>query len=276
MLQPAQAVVEGQTIAYATEGAGPSLLLLHGLGFDHRGWAAAAPYLAGHFRLLIPDLPGFGRSKQIVWDGSPDVMTRLVGGFLTATQAVPTFVAGAGLGGTLGLLLAARFPERVRAVIAIGAPALTPWPATGQARLLRSALAIPGLTGLLAQIAPQAHAARFVRDSVVSSEPPAEAVAIVTDTLRDTATRQTLIRSLGRLNAWRATSRSLKGVRSPTLLIWGERDALYGLPTAERLRHAIPGAQLVTLPGAGHALTIERPADLAATIRQYLAPLVRR
>jgi pimeloyl-[acyl-carrier protein] methyl ester esterase len=54
--------------------------------------------------------------------------------------------------------------------------------------------------------------------------------------------------------------------------VWGERDALYGVAQAERLRHAVPGSQLVTVAGAGHAVPIERPADLAALIRRFLSP----
>jgi pimeloyl-ACP methyl ester carboxylesterase len=55
-----------------------------------------------------------------------------------------------------------------------------------------------------------------------------------------------------------------------------ERDQFYSLPAAERLRHALPGAQLVTLAGAGHLLPIERPVELAAIMRQFLVPLAQR
>jgi pimeloyl-ACP methyl ester carboxylesterase len=276
MLTYSQATVDGQTISYATEGAGIPLLLLHGLPFDHRIWAAAAPYLAGHFRLIIPDLPGFGRSRATPWDGAPDTLARLVAGLLTTTQAVPACVAGTGLGGTLGLVLAARYPERVRAVIAVGAPAIELWPATTQAQIARQLRAVPGLLSLLIRLAPQRHARRLLSDLLDGGAPQGDLVATLAATLRDPQSRQMLVRALGRLEQWRLAQRQLGGIRTPTLLIWGERDRWYGLPQAERLRHAIPGSQLATLPAAGHGLTIERPAELAALIRQYLAPLLQR
>jgi pimeloyl-ACP methyl ester carboxylesterase len=64
--------------------------------------------------------------------------------------------------------------------------------------------------------------------------------------------------------------RQLGGIRAPTLLIWGERDALYGLPAAERLRHDIPGARLLTIAGAGHLLPVDRPIELAAEMRRFV------
>jgi pimeloyl-ACP methyl ester carboxylesterase len=78
------------------------------------------------------------------------------------------------------------------------------------------------------------------------------------------------------LGAWGDMARLFGAVRAPTLLIWGEHDRIYGLKAAERLRHMLPGAQLVTLDGAGHLLPVERPAELAAAMRQFLAPALRQ
>jgi pimeloyl-ACP methyl ester carboxylesterase len=116
----------------------------------------------------------------------------------------------------------------------------------------------------------------MLTDLLFSGAPNSDLVATVAATLRDPQSRQTLVRALKRLEQWRLAQRQLGGIRTPTLLIWGEHDRWYGLPQAERLRHAIPGSQLATLPVAGHGLTIERPAELAALMRQYLAPLLQR
>jgi pimeloyl-ACP methyl ester carboxylesterase len=93
--------------------------------------------------------------------------------------------------------------------------------------------------------------------------------------LRSKIGRRTLIRALRRLDDWHVVTRQLGGIRAPTLLVWGEQDTLYGLPVAERMRHAIHGARLVTLASAGHLLPLERPEELAATIRSFLLPLAR-
>src|SRR5919201_6744673 len=135
MLCYAQVAVEGRRVHYATEGQGPPVLLLHGPPFDHQVWTPAIPYLAGHFRVVAPDLPGYGRSPALDGDDSPDALLPLAAGLMTSLRMVPGFVAGASFGGGVALGLAARHPERVRGLIAIGTLGIERWPHTFQARL---------------------------------------------------------------------------------------------------------------------------------------------
>jgi pimeloyl-ACP methyl ester carboxylesterase len=275
MLRYAQVMVEGRPIYYATEGQGMPLLLLHGPPFDHRLWIPTIPYLAGHFRVVAPDMPGYGRSSPAK-DDSPEALIRLTAGLMTALRMVPSFVAGASFGGTMAVGLAARHPERTRGLVIAGGSGIERWPATFQARLMRAARGLPGALGLGMRLAPRAQARWFLRgalgDRRIADDATVEQIAA---TLRSTTGRRTLIRALRRLDDWRVVTRQLGGIRAPTLLVWGELDALYGLPVAERLRHAIHGARLVTLAGAGHLLPVERPEELAATMRSFLLPLTR-
>jgi pimeloyl-ACP methyl ester carboxylesterase len=270
MLRYAQAVVEGRTIRYATEGSGSSLLLLHGLPFDHRLWAPVIPYLARRFRIVAPDLPGFGGSAAGV-EESPEQLIRTIAGFATTMGLVPCAVAGAGLGGGVALGLAARYPERVTAVIGVGALGVEWWPVTAQARLARTARWLPGALPLAMYLFPAALARWYLR-SALSDERliTPDVVRQLVETMRSAGSRRALARALIRLDDWHWLRRQLGAVRAPALLVWGERDRVYELPAAERLRLALPGASLVTLAGAGHLLPIERPVELAETIRHFL------
>jgi pimeloyl-ACP methyl ester carboxylesterase len=274
MLRYAQITVEGRQIAYATEGQGAPLLLLHGALFDHQLWAPTIPYLAGHFRVVAPDLPGYGRSQPQEKDSSPDALIRLVAGLMTGLRMVPGFVAGMGWGGGVALGLAARHPERVHGLVAVGALGIERWPGTLQGRLARALRGMPGALSLGMRLAPRAQARWFLRGALGERAlADAALVAQVAATLRSRTARRTLIRSLRDIDQWHFVMRQLGGIYAPTLLLWGERDALYGLSAAERLRHAIPGARLATLAGAGHLLPIERPVELAEQMRRFLVPL---
>jgi len=276
MLRYAQVMVDGRRIQYATEGQRAPLLLLHGAPFDHQMWAPTIPYLSGNFRVVAPDLPGYGRSELADQDGTPDALIRTLAGFMTSVRIVPSFIAGASFGGGAALGLAARHPERVRALVAVGSLGVEHWPRTLQGRLARAARGLPGALALGMRLAPRAQARWFLRSALNDRQLAADTlVEQVAATLRSSTGRRTLIHTLRKLDAWPAVIRQLGGIRAPTLLVWGERDAVYGLPAAEHLRHAIPGSRLVTIAGAGHLLPIERPVELAEVMRRFLVPLAK-
>jgi pimeloyl-ACP methyl ester carboxylesterase len=90
---------------------------------------------------------------------------------------------------------------------------------------------------------------------------------IAADALR--ATPSALVR--GGLYAARADIRDeARSIRAPTLLVWGERDALVPLPLAAEWRRAIPSSRLVVLPGAGHIPMVERPRTFAKLLLEFL------
>lgn len=267
MLRYDQVLIEGRKIGYATEGSGPALVLLHGLGFDQRLWTQTAPYLVGHARVIIPDLPGFGQSTTMADGSSADDLLRTMAAMLTATGAVPTLLGGFGLGGTLALALAARNPERVQSVVAVSALGPQTWPETGSGNMAAFLASIPGMLGLSMRLAPAAVAKSYVHTAMAN--PTDEAVKLVESLLRDHAQRQSLRKYLGQLDAWPTVMRRFSGVRAPTLIVWGEHDRIYKLRAAERLRHAVPGSQLYTIPGAEHLLPLELPDTLAAVMRSF-------
>lgn len=272
MLRYSHVTVDDRQIHYATEGSGIPLLLIHGLPFDHRAWVPTIPYLSGHFRVVAPDLPGCGKSSGGRGAGSPDDFIRSMAGLLTTLRMVPCLVAGVSFGGGVALGLAAHYPERVRSLIAVDAPGVQYWPATRQARLAHAVRSLPGMLALGLRLAPRAQARWFLRSAFYDRRQASdEIVEQVAATLRDPTGRRTLIQSLRRADEWRQVMRQLGGIRAPTLLAWGEHDRLYGLSAAERLRHAIPGARLVTIAGAGHLPSIERPIELAELMRRFFA-----
>jgi pimeloyl-ACP methyl ester carboxylesterase len=245
-------------------------MLLHGPPFDHRLWAPVIPYLAGRFRVVALDVPALDGPVAAV-NLSPDQLVRTAAGFATAAQIVPCAVAGASLGGAVALGLAARYPERVSALVLVGSAGLEWWPQTPQARFARWARRVPGLLDAVMRLAPQPRAHALL-SSVLADDSAIDGTLVgqVASVFRSASGRRALIQTLRQLDGWERLRRQVGAVRAPALLAWGERDEAYPLPTAERLRHAISGARLVTLAGAGHLLTVERPVELAALMRNFL------
>lgn len=273
MLRNAQIQLDGRTLGYVTDGQGPPLLLLHGALFDHQLWAPMLPFLVGHFRVIALDLPGYGRSEPLRRKDTPDTLIRLVASLISSLKIVPCFVVGLGSGGALALGLAVRHPERVRGVAVMGALGIERWPQTFQARMARRLRSVPGALRLVLRFTATWQARWYVRSALGDTSPQEQHIAQIRATLGSAQSRISLVRALRQRDEWRFVMRQIGGIQAPTLLLWGERDALYDLSAAERLRHAIPRAQLVTLAGAGHLLPIERPEESAHLIRRFFAPL---
>ncbi|WP_286845562.1 alpha/beta fold hydrolase, partial [Spongiibacter sp. UBA6593] len=121
--------VDGHRINYWTGGNvdGPTMLLLHGFGASRENWLTIAPLLAKQFHLLIPDLPGFGRSSFCAdADYSLAAQASRVAQLLRHCDRGPALVVGSSMGGAISAQLAARYPGRVAALClmnAAGAPA---------------------------------------------------------------------------------------------------------------------------------------------------------
>ena len=94
-----ETTVEGSSIAWGEMGSGCPLILLHGFQDSHRTWRRVAPLLAGHFRVLMPDLPGYG------WSGRPDApytlswYARVISSWMEAIGVPRAHVCGHSFGG---------------------------------------------------------------------------------------------------------------------------------------------------------------------------------
>jgi len=109
--------VDGHEIVYLDGGSGEPLLLLHGFGANKDNWIQIAPLLSPHYRLIIPDLPGFGDSTRD-FDrryGADDQVARLLA-FITALDLGPVHIGGNSMGGYLAGLFAGRHPDAVQSL----------------------------------------------------------------------------------------------------------------------------------------------------------------
>ncbi len=116
--------IRGLSVRVLEDGGGPPLLFLHnamGAGL----WTPVHAALARHFRVLLPDHPGFGRCTLPEWlDGMEDVVFHYLDFLDAEGLAAPIDVVGASLGGWIAAELACRHPERVRRMVLIDAAGL--------------------------------------------------------------------------------------------------------------------------------------------------------
>jgi pimeloyl-ACP methyl ester carboxylesterase len=247
----------GERIEVApSQGEGDTVLFLPGFGTDVSAFAPQIPLLAAAFRVRGLNPRGIGFS-------SAPALERYVATAASDAAAAAggaALAAGASLGAAVAIELALAKPEAVRSLVLI-TPFVTASPrllAVIDAWIRLAADAPPD--ALAAMLLPWLYGSAFLADTA-SCRRAAKALA-------EAATRApaaTLRRSADGLRAWSGTrAGDLGRIRARTLVIAGEEDLL--TPDAAELAKQIPRAELVRIPGAGHAVGIEAGEAVARAI----------
>jgi pimeloyl-ACP methyl ester carboxylesterase len=257
--------------ASGTRGAGDPVVLIHGFPLASRLWSAMAPEFAPGHRLIIVDLPGFGRSDppttaRTGCDTHADAIRRLLDN-LTIQRA---FIVGHGLGGGVAQAFAVQWPERVSGLALVSSAGFGVKPR----RLARLARAL----GPLARHTPPALLAGLVHGSVRRGFADAQRSHLTLDSclqhFTTVAGRDALASHLSVMrqcdtSAW---SVRLGELDLPSAVVWGEDDPFYPVSLGERLHRSLRGSTFTVIPGAAHFV----PEDAPAALRHALEPLFAR
>jgi pimeloyl-ACP methyl ester carboxylesterase len=263
----------GTRLRYAVGGAGPPLVLVHGLGGTIENWRALAPALAARHRVVVPDLPGHGGSAPLPEPCDLDALAEAMGAIADAEEMGNAVWVGHSLGGLVALHAAGLLPRAVRGVVLAAAAGIG-----SGSRGARVTLTVLGITRPGRLIAPFRHTwaqSRLGRRLAFGwwgvSDPdalePALAEAFLVGPAHHTDTRQAaraLLASDPRTELDRVTC--------PCLCLWGASDNWVrpedGMEYARRL-----GAPLRTIAGCGHLLIGERPDACLAAIGDFVDSL---
>ncbi len=257
----------------------PAVLLVHGLGDEADTWRHVIPDLAQHYRVLAPDLPGFGRSEPLAGRYSLDALASTQLELLDAVGVSQAVIAGHSLGAMLCHLLALRHPERVvgLALISGGLCSLR-----RKVDLQSLLFLIPGVgEWLYNRLRQDPHAAYaslepFYHD-LGQLAPEERAFLFQRVNQRVWSDRQrraffSTLRSIaGTAGQFAALSSQVAGLAVPTVICWGEADRVNPVDNARALVQAQPAARLVTVPNAGHNLQQEAPQEVVKAIAALAA-----
>jgi pimeloyl-ACP methyl ester carboxylesterase len=250
-------------------GSGPPLVLLHGLGLTWRSWIPVVDALQAHHDVIALDLPGFGASPPLAGDVGPtpaalaDAVEAELDGLGLGTPAI----VGNSLGGWIALELAGR--GRAGRVVAIAPSGLEAPPERGfviamnEFMRLRARLTAPfgrWMTGPLPTRAVLFGGLRSRPWRVSADEAARELRAFG----GSPAFQQTLWCTVGA-----HAPAGLRDIGVPVRVVFGTADLMLGAFTAPRYAAAIPGAELVALPGLGHVPMNDDAAAVAATIVEF-------
>ena len=258
--------VNGERVAYLDIGQVQPVILIHGFGGSMWQWEHQQQPLSAEFRLITPDLIGSGLSTKPDIEYRPEQMLEYFIGFMDALRIRQATLVGNSMGAGLAIGMALTYPDRVSQLVLIdGLPAN-----------VRERLTSPSIKRALDTAAPSwlASFGNWLFGGVMIGSVLEEIVhdpALLTPAVIERSNRNRqrpgvippLMTVRDTLPLWESGfAKRIGEIRHPTLILWGEEDRVFPLPTGEDLQRTIKGSALVRIPKAGHIPQWERP-DLA-------------
>jgi 2-succinyl-6-hydroxy-2,4-cyclohexadiene-1-carboxylate synthase len=236
----------------------PTLVLLHGFTHTGRSWNPVVAALGERYRALAPDIRGHGAAS----DDEPVTLEAVIGDVAESGGEAFT-LAGYSMGGRVALHVALALPDRVKRLVLIGASPGIADPAERAARRREDAR----MADEIELLRIEEFALRWASNPLLAGQP----ASVHEDRLRNTPTGLArALRSLG-TGALPSLWERLGDLRMPVVLMVGQRDEKFRKIAVE-MATAIAGADLVIVPGSGHAVHLEAPAAVAAQLGRGLPP----
>jgi 3-oxoadipate enol-lactonase len=250
-------------LAHDERGSGPAIVLVHGHPFSRRMWRGQLDSLSDEFRVVAPDLPGYGESPTRGETVTPGILADTVVELMDAVDVHRATVVGLSLGGLVAMELGLRYPDRVAGVVLT---ATTAAPLTPEEAAMRRATAAQlerhGMLDHALEMAGRLFGAAARRDpalvlgileTMLTTSPAGAAAA-----LRGRAERPPYDRLLGKLAV-------------PALVLAGDEDSYSTAEITAQLVASLPDPEVRILQGIGHLPNLEAPEAFDDAVRAFAA-----
>ena len=267
----------GGSIAYTLAGAGPVLLLIHGLGGTRKTWRHLIDDLARTHTVIAPDLPGHGESDPPAGDYSLGAHACVLRDLILCLGYRRFSMAGHSLGGGIALQTAYQFPERIDRLLLIGSGGLGP-----EVSYALRAATLPGADPIVAALS--ALPAAVIRRAMAAmpgfvTGADASQIADVLSGLRERKQRTAFIRTARSVIDWRGQAVSaqrqtglLRGV--PVFVAWGAADTTIPPDHHRAFATCVPEAVAVEIARARHYPHETHSAQLLTPMLAFLSSTV--
>ncbi len=255
-------------LAYDDHGPGPVVVLLHGFPLNRKIWSLQEGRVGSMYRIIAPDLRGHGETAAPPGIYSMEAMAEDVIELLDALQiSEPIVLGGLSMGGYVALALIAKYPERVRGLMLIDtrASADTPEVARNREDLARKTEASGKVGHVVEGMFP-----RMFSDATRVGHP--ERLTWVRAAMEKTSARA-VVGALRGMASRPDRTADLALINVPTLVMVGAEDVITPPDESRKIKEALPHAELVIIPKAGHIAPFENPDAANEAILRFLASL---
>ena len=251
-------------LAYTEAGSGPPIVLIHGYPFNRSLWTEQAEALRSKYRVVTPDLRGFGESDS---SAGPATMTRMAEDVATLMDELgidQAVIGGLSMGGYVALAFARMFPARLKALVLADTRAQADTEEGKQTRFQQAEKATSeGMAGIADAMLPKLltpetvskrpELVKRVRDMMLKTKPEGAAGALLGMAERDDQTE------------------FISSILVPTLILVGREDAITPVADSEKMQSRIEGSRLVVIENAGHVSNLEQTEQFNDALLGFLS-----
>lgn len=258
-------LADGRHYAYLEGGHGEPLMLLHGFGANKDTFSRVAGFLTPHYRVIVPDLLGFGESDHPQdADYAPPAQAERVHALAQMLGLKSFHLGGSSMGGHIALTYAARYPAEVKSLWLLDSGGIWSARTSELQKLLQpesSPLFVKSGDDLAKAMAFYMSEPPFIPKPMLN--------VLAQERIQNYALEQRILKQI----TTDSVEARVAGMATPTLIVWGEQDRALNVATAEILHKLLPHSQVIVMPGVGHLPMLERPQQAAEDYLRFRATL---
>ena len=252
-------MVNMQDIFVEDIGSGTPFVLVHGFLGSSDMWVPQIDFFKNDFRVIVPALPGFGKSKQVRSYDSIEGMAKAILNSLEKKEIKKFNLLGHSMGGMIAQEIAKLAGDKILKLICYGTGPRGNIP--GRFETIdqsREKLKINGL---------EVTAYRIAKTWFIEEEK--SKYFYLCDEAGKQTTMEATDNGLIAMKNWKGVE-NLKNIKNETLIIWGDQDRAYNFNQVETLNDNIPNSDLVIIKGCSHNVHLEKPDEFNKTISDFL------
>jgi pimeloyl-ACP methyl ester carboxylesterase len=250
--------IAGTRIQLLKGGEGEPLLLLHGAG-GNPGWLPYHQALAGQFTVYAPSHPGYDRSSRPQWISTMNDVAHFYRQFIEELGLAPVNLLGFSMGGWLAAEVAAMCPHVLKRLILVDAAGIKPQ---------------VGAIAEIFMVSPQQVQQLRFYDAKQVPEYEQLVPGQLTPEEEEVQWRN---REMASRLCWKPYLHNpklpayLRGVKTPTLIVWGKHDAIIPLNCGELYQQALSNSTLHVIDRCGHSPAVEKPQEFLQVVQEFLS-----
>jgi len=252
--------IDGNAIRYIEEGnSKENLLLIHGLGASAERWEHVIPQFAKNYRVLVPDLIGFGLSDKPLVDYTTDYLSNFIRKFLKKLNINSVSILGSSLGGQIGAEFTYQNNSMVEKLVLISP--------SGIMKHSTPALDAYVMAALYPSDSSASNAFQIMSGSKNIDK---KTIKGFVQRMKLPNAKMAFMSTLLGLKDAEIISEKLVSITSPTLIIWGENDPIIPIKYAQSFVSEIDDCRFVKMENCGHTPYVESPDEFYKIVSDFL------